>query len=179
MQTNQNPQPQNPKQAQQPFFEAEHTSSLLIAPLWRRLAAMIYDGLVVCAITMAYGFSAIGVKYGLLDFELEAGERAQIPSSAMLGLFFLIGLFYTFFWTKGGQTVGMRAWRLRVETPTGKTLCWKQSIIRYGFSLLAFGLLGFGYWWQLFDKKGTLHDRLSNSRVIVLAKDKSKSGARN
>lgn len=143
-----------------------------IAPLWRRLAAMIYDGLVVCAITMAYGFSAIGIKYGLLGASLAEGEKAQLPEAAIFGLLVAIGLFYCFFWQKAGQTVGMRAWRLRAETLSGNNLNWSQASLRFVTANVSFWLAGAGYWWQLVDKTGTLHDRLSSSRVVVLEKQK-------
>lgn len=145
-------------------------TNIQIAPLWRRLAAMIYDGLVVCAITMAYGFSVIGVKYGLLGATLAEGEKAQWPDFALLGLIFVIGLFFCFFWRRGGQTVGMKAWRLRAETLDGRNLNWQQGALRYICANLSFWLLGSGYWWQLFDKSGTLHDKLSASRVVLLEK---------
>ena len=142
----------------------------IIAPLWRKLAAMIYDGLVVCAITMGYGFSVIGVKYGLFGFELAEGEKAQLPELAILGLLASIGLFYCFFWRRAGQTVGMRAWRLRVESLSGCNLSWQQGMLRFICANLSFWLAGIGYWWQLADKSGSLHDRLSQSRVVVLPK---------
>lgn len=143
-----------------------------IAPLWRRLAAMVYDALVVCAITMAYGFAAVGLKYGLLGTSLEEGEKAQLPVMAIFGLLATIGVFYCFFWHRAGQTVGMRAWRLRVENTAGYNLSWPQAIIRFVTANVSFWLAGFGYWWQLFDKTGTLHDKLSKSRVVVLEKQK-------
>lgn len=155
-----------------PSPEATPTYTPYIAPLWRRLAAMIYDSLVVCAITMAYGFAAIGVKYGLLGATLAEGEKAQLPEAAILGLLAAIGLFYCFFWRKAGQTVGMRAWRLRAESQTGHNLNWPQAALRFAAANLSFWLAGCGYWWQLFDKTGTLHDKLSNSRVVVLEKPK-------
>lgn len=152
--------------------EASSRYTPYIAPLWRRLAAMIYDSLVVCAITMAYGFAAIGVKYGLLGATLAEGEKAQLPEAAIFGLLAAIGLFYCFFWRKAGQTVGMRAWRLKVVNSTGSNLNWSQAALRFAAANLSFWLAGCGYWWQLFDKTGTLHDKLSNSRVVVLEKPK-------
>lgn len=145
---------------------------LSIAPLWRRLAAMIYDGLIVMALCMAYWGLAIYCKYGLFGSPLAEGERAQLPLLALLGLFLFIGLFYCYFWQKAGQTVGMRAWRLRAENLQGNNLSWPQAAIRFTCANLSLFLLGTGYWWQLFDKTGTLHDKLSNSRVIELAKEK-------
>ncbi len=147
-------------------------AGVIIAPLWRRLAAMVYDGLVICAITMAYWGLALYLKYGLLGATLAEGERGYFPAVTWLGAIFSIGLFYCFFWRRAGQTVGMRAWHLRVENLSGQNLSWQHAILRFICANLSFWLAGIGYWWQLVEKSGTLHDHLSQTRVVVLPKEK-------
>jgi uncharacterized RDD family membrane protein YckC len=44
-------------------------------------------------------------------------------------------LFFTWFWTHGGQTLGMRAWHIRLLTSNGLSLNWKHSLLRYLVSL--------------------------------------------
>jgi hypothetical protein len=80
-------------------------------------------------------------------------------------------LFYGWFWTHGGQTLGMRTWRLRLVRADGGPITWHITAIRFGSALLALAPLGLGLWWALFDKdKRAWHDRLSGTRLIVTPK---------
>ena len=80
-------------------------------------------------------------------------------------------LFFGWFWTRSGQTLGMQAWRLRVQQPDGSAIGWRQALIRMGGAVLSGLCLGAGYWWALFDRdRCTWHDRLSGTRVVLLPK---------
>lgn len=85
----------------------------------------------------------------------------------MRGYVALVGFaFFGWFWTHGGQTLGMRAWQIRVTHADGTALTWRTAALRYvaaSVSLLAAGL---GYWWSLIDRERlTWHDRLARTRV--------------
>jgi len=76
-------------------------------------------------------------------------------------------LFYGWFWTHGGQTLGMRAWRLKVLTIDGKPLNWLQSLLRFSVAFLSWALLGIGFLWIAFDKdRRGWHDHLSKTAVF-------------
>ncbi len=80
-------------------------------------------------------------------------------------------LFFGWFWTRSGQTLGMQAWRLRVQQPDGSPISWRQALVRMGGAVLSALCLGAGYWWLLFDReRRTWHDRLSGTRVVLLPK---------
>ena len=82
-------------------------------------------------------------------------------------LYAVIFLFYGWFWTHGGQTLGMRAWRMRVVAADGKQVNWLQALIRFHAACLSWILLGTGILWALFDsRKQTLHDHLSKTLLI-------------
>jgi uncharacterized RDD family membrane protein YckC len=87
-------------------------------------------------------------------------------------LFAAPAFFFAWFWTHGGQTLGMRAWRLKLLDRSGAVVTWRQSLVRYAgawLSLLAFGL---GYLWVWIDRDGLAwHDRLSNTRIVMLRRD--------
>ena len=80
-------------------------------------------------------------------------------------------IFFGAFWTRRGQTLGMVAWRLKVERDDGTSLRWSDALLRLAgasVSLLAFGL---GYFWIWIDRdRLAWHDRWSHTRVIVLPK---------
>lgn len=131
------------------------------AGLARRLAAMVYDLLLIVAIWMLLGFVAVALNRG------EANETPLFHSLLFMATF----TFFAFFWMRAGMTLGMQAWRLRVETQDGMSISLVQSLLRFlaaGASFVAFGL---GYWWILFDReKRSWSDIASNSRVVVLPK---------
>jgi uncharacterized RDD family membrane protein YckC len=74
--------------------------------------------------------------------------------------------FVGWFWTHGGQTLGMKAWRLRLLAADGMGVGWGRAALRFTGALLSFACLGLGYWWMLVDPDGLAwHDRLSDTRI--------------
>ena len=129
------------------------------AGLARRLAALAYDCVLLLALVAIYGGVIVTLRAG----------AAVAPNTAWfsLGLFAIPAVFFCWFWTHGGQTLGMLAWRLRVVTLNGRPPRISQAAARFAaawLSLLAFGL---GFLWALWDpQSATWHDRLSGTRMI-------------
>lgn len=97
------------------------------APIWRRLAAAGYDGLLLLAIWMA----AL-----LIDVVVRDLLGAPRSSPILRAYLFVIGLlFFGWFWTHGGQTLGMRAWRLSVMREDGRPLTWLTAAVRFTMML--------------------------------------------
>ncbi len=147
-----------------------------IAPLWRRFAALAYDCLLLLALTFAYAALAtlVGVQLG------ESVTHDYQPMFEgpwlLLGWVVLMVFFYSWFWHKSGQTLGMRTWRIQVvavadgTSPPG----WGQCMIRAAAGALSFGALGIGYWYAwLHPHRHCWHDQVSKTRVIVLPKPKT------
>lgn len=134
-------------------------TQVMKASLLRRLAALVYDVLIVIAIL----FVVSGI--GVIINDGEAVSGALYKSLLLISMF----LFYGYFWTRSGQTIGMMAWRIRVQTQEGYSLSWMHSLIRFfmaGISLACFGL---GYLWMLFsDQQLTWHDQVSGTCVVQL-----------
>jgi uncharacterized RDD family membrane protein YckC len=95
-----------------------------------------------------------------------AGEPAfQLLLLAAAAPFFITS------WVRGGQTLGMRAWRLRVETGSGKPLDMRTGILRFLAGLLTVFTGGLGLLWLWIDRDSlTWHDRLAGTRVVVVPK---------
>lgn len=137
------------------------------APIWRRFAAIIYDTLLVTAVSMGYG--GLGLGLGLLI----AGDENAFTASVVFQIGWLVVIlsFFCFFWHRAGQTLGMRAWRLRIVTKDNSAFpSISQCLIRCLLAPLGLGLFVTAYFRQ--DKQ-CLHDVNSNTCVILLPKEKS------
>jgi uncharacterized RDD family membrane protein YckC len=94
------------------------------APVWRRVGALVYDGLLLCALWMSATLLMLLVLRNAL--ETDVSPLLMQPVLFAIGLFFFSG-----FWTRGGQTLGMRAWRLQVRRLDGGPLRWPIAALRY------------------------------------------------
>ncbi|MHC9085611.1 RDD family protein [Luteimonas sp. RIT-PG2_3] len=85
-----------------------------------------------------------------------------------LGCWVIAGLYATLSWRGGGQTLGMRPWRIRViAVDPGATPGWRALWLRYAVGTLSVLAGGAGFWWAWFDRdRLTWHDRASGTRVI-------------
>jgi uncharacterized RDD family membrane protein YckC len=141
------------------------TNSVLLvtqrAGLLSRLAAIIYDSLQLIAVL----FLATALTLPL------TGGEAIPPNTPSFTVYLLLVcfVFFGWFWTHGGQTLGMRAWRLRIQQPNGAPITWRQAVIRFVLALLSWGCLGLGFWWIAFDQQGRgWHDLGSGTLLVKL-----------
>jgi uncharacterized RDD family membrane protein YckC len=134
------------------------------APLWRRLASALYDGLVLVAIWMVVVMAELFLLQGV------AGLPASKPLLRAL-LLTAAALFFGYSWTHGGQTLGMRAWRLQLRRADGQPIRWPTALARFAFAWLAWLPLGLGVLWCAIDpRKRAWHDALSGTEVVLLPK---------
>jgi uncharacterized RDD family membrane protein YckC len=126
--------------------------------LLRRLAALVYDLLLLLAVLAA-------ATVCWLPF---TGGQAVTPDHAGYRLF-LLGLsfwFYGWFWTHGGQTLGMRAWRMRIYAVDGRPIGWGRAVRRFAAAAVSAVALGLGFLWPaLSDQRKAWHDLLSGTFV--------------
>ncbi|WP_111413707.1 RDD family protein [Billgrantia lactosivorans] len=140
------------------------------AGLGRRLGAMLYDALLVIAIWILLAvLHVVFVRQvlGLGADEVGAGSLQRFTLQLLLvaGAF----LFFAFSWMRGGMTLGMQAWRLRVQTRGGRSITLRQSLVRFLVAWLSLAAFGLGYLWVLFDsERRSWPDIASNTRVVVL-----------
>lgn len=125
--------------------------------LVRRLASCLYDGLALIAVLMVA--AAIWVAI--------AGTAAP-PADWPFRVYLLTisALFFVLFWTRG-ETLGMRAWKLRLEGPDGLPPGWRRALLRFFAAMLSWAPLGLGFLWVLVDRdRLAWHDRLSGTRLV-------------
>ncbi len=140
----------------------------------RRMAALLYDGFLVAAIWMLLGF-AVQLLVGPDTNQLVDGVVQTDPVLDTIIFIMMLASgsgFYIWFWIKSGQTLGMIAWRIKLEALDGGLISVQQGLIRYLCAWPAFFLIGLGYLWIYIDKNGdAIHDRISRSKVVLLPKD--------
>jgi uncharacterized RDD family membrane protein YckC len=126
------------------------------ASLIKQFAAMLYDSLLI-----------IAILFFVTSITLVFNQGKAIESSPLFNLFllFTIFVFYAWFWNKSGQTLGMRAWKIRIVSEFGGNPSWGISFLRLSFALLSLSCFGLGYFWRLFHPY-TWHDKLSQTSII-------------
>lgn len=143
--------------------------------LVRIFAAMVYDSLLLAAISIAYGAIVVGLRV-LIQGQPEVGQRIQwnLLSGGLISIGWLaiLMLFYMYFWRRFGQTLAMKTWRFKmVDAQTNQHASYQQCAIRSFAAILSLLLLGFGYWCRFFHpQKRMLHDVLSGTKLILLKK---------
>lgn len=144
--------------------------------IFRRVASAFYD-LMLClallmVLTLVYQQGLLRMIYGpeALQTMSDAGQLDHDPVLSVVMMLLVFG-FFGLFWTLRGQTLGMQAWRLRVEQQDGTSITWAQAIKRVGVSLLGWLCGGLGIWWALWDKQSrSWADIASGTRTVVLPK---------
>ena len=150
--------------------------------LWRRLAAMLYEALLVAALLMVAGFIVGGATHKLTGWELSAFR---------LYLLVVLGAYFIWCWRRGG-TLAMKAWKLRLVRPNGERISMRHAFLRFVYAALFLGLAVVGLmlmrqharewstWalvvpgvlavlWAVFDQnKQALYDRLAGTRLVLL-----------
>lgn len=149
------------------------------ASFFRRLLAMVYDTLVAVAVGMCAAMVmivalVIMLKNGVLDLQgfaepadlIQASFEYKLLIQSWVGLW--VAGFFLWFWKRGGQTLGMRAWRLRIFSTVDEPVTWPRLLIR-----LVGSLCGLGTLLVLFDfkHKQSLQDRLAKTEVLKLTKE--------
>ena len=155
----------------------EDPSTLPPAPLFRRLAAMVYDGLLCLAliivVTGVYtALHQLLIHLGLWGYDRyaqmmeEDGAIGHDPVLFIL-LFCTVWGFFGFFWRRSGQTLGMQVWDIRVQNDDGTSVSWMQAFMRMLLGVASWATLGLGYLWLLVDRQGrSWTDRFSDSITV-------------
>ena len=148
----------------------------------RRFGSWVYDVLLATAVYMVSGALSflifkVGVNSGFIA--MHGFEHViDLKRSSLFYIFLVDGFaifwtafFFVWFWTKSGQTLGMKAWRLRVQNQDGSKISTTTAIMRLFTSLLGVGNLA-----VLVDRKNklSLQDNVTNTEVVVLSLEANK-----
>lgn len=121
--------------------------------LIRRLLAFTYDAFLLFSVLFVFGAIAVALNHG-----------ESVNPRYFLPVIFLVSIvFFAWFWAHGGQTLGMRAWKLKLTGKQTLEVSWKQALLRAGIMLLSGGL---GSLWVMFDSEGqSPQEMLSGTRM--------------
>jgi len=144
---------------------AEPRTSGTSAGFGRRFAALIYDGLLMLAVLMLYTL-VVTLVNGKAVLEADNAARGWVYRA---GEIFLTGGYCVLNWTRSGQTLGMRAWRLHAVSDTGKRLTVVRAAWRFVWAVVAWAPAALGVLWLYADpERLALHDRLSGTRLVYV-----------
>ena len=127
--------------------------------LARRLASALYDLLLAAALVLIATFPFLAM-FG----DSTHGWRRHVLQAWVLCV---VGAYFVGFWTRGGQTLPMKTWKIRVVRWDGQPVGLGRAIHRYLVAALGTAALGLGFAWALFDRdRQFLHDRLAGTALI-------------
>jgi len=89
----------------------------------RRLAAMLYESMLL--------FGVIFMAAYLFDTLTQSRHALTLRHERQLWLFFVLGFYFWWFWTHGGQTLAMKTWHIKVVTEEGKPVTGVTAVLRY------------------------------------------------
>ncbi|MCK5715894.1 MAG: RDD family protein [Thiomargarita sp.] len=124
------------------------------ASLVRRLSAIVYDSLLLFSILFLAGCLAYPITQG------------NISVGYQIYLFSICFFYFAWSWVHGGQTLGMKAWRLQLQSTRSTQITWRQAWLRFIMSIISWLMCGIGFLWP----KRTWHGWLSDTHMIVRAK---------
>lgn len=140
-----------------------------LAPLQLRLAAAVYDLFPLVALWMATAGLALLAVHGKMDV---AHPSLAYQVSLRLALLAVSAAYFVISWSRGGQTIGMRAWRLRVVSSDGGALPWSRALLRFALAWVSLLALGLGFLWCLVDReRRAWHDLVVRTHVERLPRD--------
>ena len=130
--------------------------------LWKHVAALIYDTLPILALFLVTSLILVLVRQG-----------EEVPPKTFwmqLILFLEVFFYFTYSWKVGGQTLGMRAWKIGIQHP--HLMSWYQVTLRFVVGVVSTLLLGLGLWSRKFNAAElTWMDAACGQRVIDLSNE--------
>ncbi|MEO8364764.1 MAG: RDD family protein [Pseudoxanthomonas sp.] len=139
-----------------------------------RLLALAYDLWPVLAlwILIAVPFTVGYTFLGHHDAHRNIPPYSLLWWLLWLSCWIVAGLYVVLSWRRGGQTLGMRPWRLWLTSADGTTPSWRALCVRYAVASVSLLLGGLGFWWAWVDRdRLTWHDRASGMRMVRVPKN--------
>lgn len=131
-----------------------------LARLSRRLASLLYESLSLLALWFVAAFIVVG-----LFPEAPRGAARLFFQAYLLAV---AAVYFIGFWRRGGQTLAMKTWRIRLVDARGCALSVRQAWLRFVYACLGSLCLGAGFLWALVDpERQFLHDRLAGTRLVA------------
>lgn len=132
-----------------------------LASLRRRLLALVYEILLLAAVLFAVALVAVPASFLLDPFIRRPFLQCFLAGAA--------AVYFVWQWSRGGQTLAMKTWHLRLVTCDGKPLAPARAAVRFAAALGGLAAAGAGFLWALLDRdRQFLHDRLAGTRIVFV-----------
>lgn len=137
------------------------------AHLALRLFAALYDALPVLALWFVAATAALALTGGSLDVR-RLGDKLLVQALVLL----VTAAYFVVSWVRGGQTVGMRPWRLRVVRADGAPVDAAHALLRFAVAIASLGACGLGLLWCLVDRdRRAWHDIVAGTLLVRIDKN--------
>lgn len=142
-----------------------------VAGILRRVFALVYDLLLLLGISFAYAAIVMLLRKSFGADTMEAPENIIARFIILSGWFLCCAGFFSWCWLRSGQTLGMKSWRIQLQTIDGSNITWQVCARRCLIAPWLIGTGGIGFLWCLINKNGdSLQDQLTGTRVYLLPK---------
>jgi uncharacterized RDD family membrane protein YckC len=136
-----------------------------------RFASLLYEGILLVQVVSlaAYLFLAV------------AQDARTGPAHTLFQawLVMVCGGYFVYCWVKGGRTLAMKTWHLKLAQADGTAVGWRRAWLRYALAVPGLFLLALGFWWAFIDRDGQfLHDRLAGTRIYSSSSHREDTKAR-
>jgi uncharacterized RDD family membrane protein YckC len=120
--------------------------------------SLVYEGILLFAVLFVS-------SYLFLSLARDA-QTGLARAAFQIYLLSVCGVYFVFCWTRTGQTLPMKTWRMRVVAQDGRVLSVGRAFRRYLFAVPGM-LSGISLLWAPFDRdRQFLHDRLAGTRLV-------------
>jgi uncharacterized RDD family membrane protein YckC len=139
--------------------------------LIRYLGVMVYDTLLLLSVLLLAASLAV-----MFNAFVNHGEAIEPGNPFFFTYLIAVSFFfYGWFWTHGGQTLGMRSWKIYLINKNQTPISWQQALFRFMAAIISWIPLGLGFWWLYFSKQNqSWPDALSNTQLHFSKKAKNK-----
>jgi uncharacterized RDD family membrane protein YckC len=131
-----------------------------VPSLGRRFLSVLYEALLAFAMVFFAALAFYGAAHDRL-----AGELRLL---FQIYLFLVLGVYFVACWSRGGRTLAMQTWRMRIVQRDGTPVSVGRAALRYAFAWISLLPLGAGFFWAWIDRdRQFLHDRLAGTRIVM------------
>lgn len=150
---------------------------------------MVYEAMLL--------FGVLFIATWLFSTLLQQRHALYLRGALQDWLFVVLGVYFVWLWTHGGQTLAMKTWRIRVVDKHGAAISWARALLRYllvwmwflpglalarfleaqGWMLVLIPTLNFILWTAavyLQAERQFPHDWISGTRLIEVAASRKK-----
>jgi len=128
--------------------------------LWRRIASMLYDSVLIVALLIV-------MSLPLISFNIQ--ENIILKTTVQIYSYLIIQYFFVWFWVNSSGTLGMKSWKIKIVDNNGNKITYRKAILRFNIAIISILIFGIGFILSIFRKdRKCLHDIISKTILIKI-----------